>query len=96
MAVYVIIRRKFKVNQPDKLIPLLKELNLKAREQPGYISTSVLQSEENPQDYTVVSVWENDEAWNGWFVNRERKEIQYKIDSLIGERTVYELFRPLL
>ena len=96
MAVYVIIRREFKVNQPETLLPLLKELNLEAQKQPGYISTNILQSEENPQDYTVVSVWENDEAWNGWFLNQERREIQYRIDSMIGERTVYELFRPLL
>lgn len=96
MAVHVIIKRKFRMNQPEKLIPLLKELNLRAQKQPGYISTHTLQSKENPEDFKVVSIWENEEDWNRWFLNRERKEIQDKIDSLIGERTFYELFQPVV
>jgi heme-degrading monooxygenase HmoA len=95
MNVHVVIKRKFRMNQPDQLIPLLKELNDKAQAQPGYISTNTLQSAENPDDYLVISIWESDDDWNSWFYNPERKNIQDQIDSLIGERTFYELFHSI-
>ena len=95
MAVHIVIKRKFKMNKPENLIPLLEEMNRRAQNQPGYISTNTLQSKENPDDYLVVSVWESEEDWNAWFTSRERRDIQNDIDSLIGERTFYELFNPL-
>ncbi len=95
MAVHVVIKRKFRMNQPKEILPLLKELNLRAKNQPGYISTDTLQSTEDLADYLVVSVWETIEDWNNWFMNPQRKEIQNQVDSLIGERTFYEVFRPV-
>ena len=95
MAVHVIIKRKFKMNQPDKIIPLLKELNTRAQSQPGCISKVTLQSTEEQGEYLVVSVWETVEDWNNWFMNPERKEIQNQVDSVIGERTFYEVFLPI-
>ena len=84
------------MNQPDKLVPLLQDMNRRARQQPGYVSTNTLQSKEDPDDYMVVSVWESEDDWKTWFVNPERKTIQDDIDSLIGERTFYEVFEPVL
>jgi heme-degrading monooxygenase HmoA len=84
------------MNQPDKLVPLLQDMNRRARQQPGYVSTNTLQSKEDPDDYMVVSVWESEDDWKAWFVNPERKTIQDDIDSLIGERTFYEVFEPVL
>ncbi len=95
MAIHVIIKRKFKMNQPEKIIPLLNELNERAQKQPGCISKVTLQSTEELGEYLVVSVWETVEDWNNWFLNPERKEIQNQIDSVIGERTFYEIFRPI-
>ena len=95
MAVHVVIKRRFRMNQPDKLVPLMVEMNKRAQRQPGYISTNTLQSREDPDDYMVVSVWESEDDWKAWFVNPERKSIQDDIDSLIGERTFYEVFEPV-
>jgi heme-degrading monooxygenase HmoA len=95
MAVHVVIKRRFKMNQPEKIIPLLKELNDRAQKQVGYISTNTLQSTEDLGDYMVVSVWETEEDWKKWFSDTGRKDIQDKVDSLIGERTFYEVFRPV-
>ncbi len=95
MAVHVVIKRRFRLNQPDKLVPLLTELNRRARQQPGYVSTNTLLSREDPDDYMVVSVWDTEDDWKAWFVNPERKTIQDDIDSLIGERTFYEVFEPV-
>ena len=95
MAVHVVIKRKFRMNRPDKILPLLSELNQRAQVQPGYVSTNTLQSTEDLGDYLVVSVWETIEDWHNWFRNPERKEIQDQVDSLIGERTFYEVFQPV-
>ncbi|MDJ0621651.1 MAG: antibiotic biosynthesis monooxygenase family protein [Desulfocapsaceae bacterium] len=95
MAIHVVIKRKFRMNQPDKLIPLLNELSSKAREQPGYISTVTLKSTEEPEHYLVISAWESTKDWQLWFTSSERRDLQGKVDSLIGERTFYEIFEPV-
>lgn len=95
MPVHVVIKRKFKMNQPEKLFPLLSELNNLAKNHVGYISTETLQSTENIEDYLVVSKWETEENWDSWFRSKERRDIQGQIDSLIGERTFYEIFKPI-
>lgn len=94
MPVYVVIKRKFKMNHPEKLFPLFNELQKGAKVQEGYISTETLQSTDNLDDYLVLSKWETAENWEAWFATKERREIQGKVDSLIGERTFYEIFKP--
>jgi len=95
MPVYVVIKRKFKMNQPEKLIPLMNDLSLRAKEQPGYISTVTLQSTEDLEYYIVISQWETANDWKRWFASKERRDIQGRVDSLIGERTFYEIFQPV-
>ncbi len=62
----------------------MTELNLRAKDQPGYLSTVTLQSTEDSEDYIVISQWETADAWKRWFVSKERRDIQSKVDSLIG------------
>ncbi len=95
MAVQVIIKRKFKVDNSERLIPLLTELHLRAKEQPGYISGETLRSLDNPEDYLVFSKWETADDWKKWLHSKERRDIQGKVDSLIGEKTFYEIFEPV-
>ena len=94
MAVHVVIKRKFQLRNPERLIPLLSELNERAKLQEGYISTDILQSLDTPEDYLVISKWETEENWKTWFNSRERRDLQGNVDSLIGERTFYEIFKP--
>lgn len=95
MAVHVVIKRKLIINDPEKFTPLMKELSERAKLQEGYISTDTLQRTDNPGEYLVVSRWETEENWMSWFQSKERRDIQGKVDSLIGERTFYELFKPV-
>ena len=95
MAIHVVIKRKFQINQPEKLKPLLRELSIGAQAQPGYISSETLQSVENPDECMVISKWETTDDWERWFTCKERRDIQNQVDSLIGERTFYEVFQPL-
>lgn len=92
MAVQVIIKRKFKVDNPEELIPLLTELRIRAKDQPGYISGETLRSLNNPEDYLVFSKWETADDWKKWLHSKERRDIQGEVDSLIGEKTFYEIF----
>ena len=92
MAIHVVIKRKFRMNKPDELVPLMLEMNKLARRQPGYISTNILQSREDPDNFMVISAWETEDDWKAWFGNSDRRSLQNDIDSLIGERTFYEVF----
>lgn len=92
MAVQVIIKRKWQVDKPEKLLPLLAKLRSRAKEQPGYISSETLRSLEDPEDFLVISKWETVDDWKKWLLSRERRDIQGKVDSLIGEKTFYEIF----
>jgi heme-degrading monooxygenase HmoA len=92
MHVQVIIKRKWQVDNPTELLPLLTELRSRAKKQPGYISGETLRSLDNPEDYMVVSNWETADDWKQWLQSKERRDLQGRVDSLIGEKTFYEIF----
>ena len=96
MSIQVIIKRKWKVNKPEELFPLFKELHSAAKEQPGYISSETLRSIEKPNNLVVISKWETVEDWEKWANTKERRNIQGKVDSLIGEKTFYEVFESIM
>ena len=95
MPIQVIIKRKFHVDNPKALFPLLTELRNHAKAQPGYISGQTLKNIDNPEEYLVVSTWETAHDWQRWLNSKERRDIQGRVDSLIGERTFYEVFEPV-
>ena len=95
MAVEVIIRRKYEIDNPEELIPLINQLRSLAVNQPGYISGRTLKSINNPGEYMVISEWQTEGDWKNWFNSKERKEIQHKVDSLIGEKTFYDIYEPV-
>ena len=92
MSVHIIIKRRWKVDNPESLFPLLKQLKSAAKEQPGYISSETLRNIEKPENLLVISKWETVDDWKKWFNDKKRREIQGKVDSLIGEKTFYETF----
>ena len=95
MSVQVMSIRKFQIDAIEKLISLLAELSSHSKGQPGYISRETLRSLENPGEYLVRSEWETAEYWDKWLHSKERRDIQGKIDSIIGEKTFYEVFEPV-
>ena len=95
MPVQVIIKRKILVDNPKALIPLLAELRNHAKDQPGYISGQTLKSIDNPNQYLVISTWQTADDWKNWFQSKERRDLQGQVDSVIGERTFYEVFEPV-
>jgi len=95
MSVQVMIKRKWKVDKPKELLPLLKKLHTRAKKQPGYVSGETLRSIESPEDYLVISKWENIDDWKKWLNSKERRDIQGRVDSLIGEKTFYEVYENI-
>jgi heme-degrading monooxygenase HmoA len=95
MPVKVIIKRKWKIEQPEELLPLLTELRSRAKKQAGYISGETLRSLDDPGDFMVISEWETSDAWKKWSQSKERRDIQHKVDSLIGEKSFYEIYETL-
>ena len=95
MSVQVMSIRKFQIDEIEKLISLLGELSSRSKEQQGYISRETLKSLDNPREYLVRGEWETAEYWDKWLHSKERRDIQGKIDSIIGEKTFYEVFEPV-
>ena len=95
MSVHVMSIRKFQIDETEKLISLLSELSSRSKEQPGHISRETLKSLDNPGEYLVRCEWETVEDWDKWLHSKERRDIQGKIDSLIGEKTFFEVFEPV-
>ena len=95
MPIQVIIKRKWETDKPEALFPLLTELRSLAEKQPGYISGETLRSLDDPDKYLVFSKWETVDDWKNWLQSKERRDLQGEVDSLIGEKTFYEIFEPV-
>ncbi|MBM4315600.1 MAG: antibiotic biosynthesis monooxygenase [Deltaproteobacteria bacterium] len=93
MAVKILIKRKIPKGFDDsKFNKLIRQLRTLAIARQGYISGETLKRMDLPQEYLVVSTWQNMDAWNAWRTSRERAEIQEQIDALLGVPTEYEMY----
>jgi len=92
MAVKIIIRRKVPKGKEGELLPLLLELRTRATTRPGYVSGETLRNVNDPEDYLVISTWQSTEVWHAWEESRARKEIQERIDALLGEKSLYGIY----
>jgi heme-degrading monooxygenase HmoA len=95
MPVQVIIKRTLIIEKPESIFPLLSELRAQAVQQPGYIDSTTLKNIDKPEEYMVISTWESADDWKRWHQSKNRRDIQGRVDSLIGERTQYSIFDVL-
>ncbi len=97
MAIQVIIRRTFEGEEKARqLAPLIVKLRSEAMIQPGYISGATLRCIDCPGEYLVLSTWDTLENWHRWLNSDERQAIQAQIDALLGEKTEYRVYEPLV
>ncbi len=92
MPITVISKRVFKAKKNDKLIPLLKKLRNHAEKQKGFISRATFTNVNDATENIVISQWKSEADWKKWMKKKKVQEIQGKIDSLIGEKTVFEVY----
>ena len=94
MYVKVISRRVFRLSEKDTLTPLLKELRKSAEREKGFISRTTYSSLNDPGEVIVISEWKTADDWIEWMNKKKVKKIQWEIDSLIGEKTFFDVYRP--
>jgi len=89
----VMIKRRAPADKQKELLDLITKLRSEASKQTGYISGETLQSSDRPDEFLVISVWDDEYFWKKWIATDERKAIQAEIDKLIGTPTEYEIYR---
>ena len=95
MSIHVLIKRKWHINLPQDLFPLLNQLRHIASEQPGFLSSQTLRNSTKENEFLVISRWETMDDWDNWLASKERRNLQGRIDSLIGEKTFFEIYETL-
>ncbi len=93
MAIKVLILRHGGSENFEDLKPLLQRLRALALAQPGYVSGETYCNLENPAEYLVISTWGSLDQWTAWLNHEERASVQHRIDELLGEPTVYQVFQ---
>lgn len=94
MHVKVISRRLFRMSQKETLIPLLQKLQKFAEEAPGFVSRATYSSLKDPGEYIVISEWKTADSWIEWMNVKQVRQLQWEIDSILGEKTVFDIYRP--
>ena len=92
MAVRILIKRTVSPEKAKELIPLFREMRNLAMKQPGYISGETLRRLDRPDQFLIISTWHRSKDWENWVKTKDRREIQERIDDLLGGETVYEIY----
>ena len=97
MAISVFIQRKFSDKEKAaKLAPLIVELRSLATVQPGYITGKTFRCIDCPGEFIVLSTWNSLDDWNNWLKSGQRMDLQKQVDNLLGEKTQYRIYEPLV
>ena len=92
MSVKILIKRKVPENKAKKMLPLFRKMRVMANAQPGYISGETMRRLDRPDEFLVISSWQSSDDWEKWMQSKERKDVQSKIDALLGGETQYEIY----
>ena len=97
MAVSVIITRIIKDSSVlEKLSSLIVQLRSRATVQPGFLNGQTFSCLDCEGEYLVISNWNTLEDWNRWMNSEERLTVQNKVDALLGQKTVYRYYEPVV
>lgn len=94
MHIKVMSRRLFRISQSEGLVPLLKDLRTSAEKADGFISRATYSKLDDPGEVLVISEWKSVDSWSEWMHDASVRKIQWKIDSLIGEKTIFDVYKP--
>ena len=76
------------------LVPLLKKMRNEAEKQQGFVSRTTYSKMNDPGECIVVSTWKSADHCSSWMNKKEVKELQCQVDSLIGEKAIFEIYQP--
>lgn len=92
MAIRVHMKRKVSEDNVEALKTLIDRLRSVTTGQPGYVSGETLKRIDEPGQILVISKWKSLHAWQRWYDNPQRSELQRQIDDLLGAATEYEIY----
>ena len=92
MSVKILIKRRIPKEKVNDIVLLMMRLRILASKEPGFISGETLRSISEPENYIVISTWQNIEGWNAWLASKDKKIVQEKIDRILGTETSYEAY----
>ncbi len=97
MSVSIIIKRIVKNEKTAiKLSPFIVQLRSHAATQPGFLNSQTFSCLDCKGEYLVISNWNTLEDWNRWMNSEERMGIQKDVDELLGEKTIYRYYEPVV
>ena len=97
MAISIIIKRTIKDEATAKKIaPLMLKLRSMASVQPGFITNQTFSCIDCEGEYLVISTWNELGDWNKWMHSEDRMAIQNQIDEILGEKTLYRYYEPVI
>jgi len=88
MAVKILIQRKIKPGEEERLNEIVREVRSKAMHAEGFISGETLRSIEDSSVHLVISTWKSIEDWNKWIDSPERKAVESQLDAILSEPTI--------
>ena len=89
----VLLERKVKKENYDKLIAMLKDLRAASLRQPGYVIGETLVRGDDPIDTLVISTWISEDHWKAWTTLEKREEINNMISALIEGDTRISIYK---
>ncbi len=90
--VKVVLERSIRGKHVGEIVRLLRQLRVRAMQQPGYISGETLHAADDPNFYLVISTWESLDHWQAWFKNPERQKLSAEIDGYLESPTRLRVF----
>lgn len=85
----VLLERRVRRENFDKLIAGIGDLRAASLRQPGYVTGETLIKEDDPIEVLVISTWISEAHWNAWTTLEERIVLNNLINCLIeGEPMV--------
>lgn len=90
----VLLKRRVKPDDYNKLLDLLKDLRGVALHQPGYLTGETLVRGEDPVEVLAIGSWVSEEHWKAWSTSQQRIELEDMVSPLLVERpeiTIYSV-----
>ena len=81
--VRVLLERRVKREDYNRLMGHLKDLRAAALHRPGYVTGETLVRDDDPVEVLVISTWISEEHWNAWLTSQERIELNSAITHLL-------------
>ena len=92
IMVKVLLERVIKGKNVGEIVRLLRQMRIRAMQQPGYISGETLHAVDDPNLYLVISTWESLAHWQSWVQSPERRQLQEEIDLHLQSPTRERVF----